>query len=192
MKFDSFKTNFSNFCRKVGKRNFIIIGAVVLTVAVVAVNLVMFSNRQGDGFDYSQSAGMDSGNSNTGTNNDTDKDQPTEDSYFSSVMINRQRSRDEAIEVLQSIVDNESATETAKNEALSQINQLASVMEAESNIETLIVAKGFAECVAVISDGSASIVVKCDGLQAAQISQINEIVYEQAGIVPANIKIIER
>jgi stage III sporulation protein AH len=107
-------------------------------------------------------------------------------------MINRQRSRDEAIEVLQSIVDNESATETAKNEALSQINQLASVMEAESNIETLIVAKGFAECVAVISDGGASIVVKCDGLQAAQISQINEIVYEQAGIVPANIKIIER
>ena len=192
MKFDSFKTNFSNFCRRVGKRNFIIIGAVVLTVAVVAVNLVMFSNRQDDGFDYSQSAGMDSGNTNTGTNNDANGDQQTEDSYFSSVMINRQRSRDEAIEVLQSIVDNESATETAKNEALSQINQLASVMEAESNIETLIVAKGFAECVAVISDGGASIVVKCDGLQAAQISQINEIVYEQAGIVPANIKIIER
>ena len=191
MKFDSFKTNFSNFCRRVGKRNFIIIGAVVLTVAVVAVNLVIFSNRQDDGFDYSQSAGMDTGNSNTNTDTNDSKE-PAEDSYFSSVMINRQRSRDEAIEVLQSIVDNESATETAKNEALSQINQLASVMETESNIETLIVAKGFAECVAVISDGGASIVVKCEGLQPAQISQINEIVYEQAGIVPANIKIIER
>ena len=65
-------------------------------------------------------------------------------------------------------------------------------MEAESNIESLIVAKGFEECVAVIRDGSASIVVKSDGLKPAQISQINEIVYDQAGIKPVNVKIIER
>ena len=44
----------------------------------------------------------------------------------------------------------------------------------------------------MIKDESASIVVKSDGLQAAQISQINEIVYEQAGISPVNIKIIQR
>ena len=61
-----------------------------------------------------------------------------------------------------------------------------------TNIETLIEAKGFAECVAVIKDDSASIVVKSDGLQAAQISQINEIVYEQSGISPVNVKIIQR
>ena len=65
-------------------------------------------------------------------------------------------------------------------------------MESESNIETLVVAKGFAECVAVISGESASVVVKSEGLQAAQIAQINEIVYEQSGILPVNIKIIER
>ena len=65
-------------------------------------------------------------------------------------------------------------------------------METESNIETLIVAKGFEECVAVISDGSVSIVVKSEGLLPAQISQINEIVYEQSGISPTNVKIIER
>ena len=60
------------------------------------------------------------------------------------------------------------------------------------NIETLVKAKGFEECVAVISGEDASIVVKSDGLNAAQISQINEIVYAQAGIEPVNIKIIER
>ena len=76
--------------------------------------------------------------------------------------------------------------------ALAQISALAGIMEAESNIESLIVAKGFEECVAVISDGSVSIVVKSDGLKPAQISQINEIVYEQAGIKPVNVKIIER
>ena len=69
---------------------------------------------------------------------------------------------------------------------------MAKIMEAEANIETLIVAKGFEECVAVISGDGASIVVKSDGLSVAQISQINEIVYSEAGISPVNITIIER
>lgn len=190
MKFDNFKTKFSDFCRRVGKRNFIIMGAVVLTVAAVAVNLVIFANNKDDNFNYDQSAGMDAGTA--ATDPDTESEAPTVDSYFSSVMVSRQRTRDEAIEVLQSVVDNAASTETAKNEALTQINKLAEIMEAEANIETLIVAKGFAECVAVISDDSASIVVRSEELQPAQISQINEIVYEQSGIKPVNIKIIQR
>ncbi len=191
MKFDNFKAKFSDFCRRVGKRNFIIMGAVVLTVAVVAVNLVIFSNRNDDGFDYDQSAGMNVGTADTG-NVESPADTSTSDSYFSSVAVDRQRTRDEAIEVLQAVVDNNSSTEAAKNEALAQINKLAEIMEAEANIETLIEAKGFEECVAVISNDSASIVVKSEQLIPAQISQINEIVYEQAGIKPVNIKIIQR
>ena len=44
----------------------------------------------------------------------------------------------------------------------------------------------------MISGESASIVVKSDGLNASQLSQINEIVYSEAGIAPVNITIIER
>ncbi len=191
MKFDNFKTKFSDFCRRVGKRNFIIMGAVVLTVAVVAVNLVVFANRDDSGFDYDQSAGMDAGNDTQAPSTSEDTAEAG-DSYFSSVQVERQRTRDEAIEVLQAVVDNVSSTETAKNEALAQIGKLADIMEAEANIETLVVAKGFEECVAVISDGTASIVVKSEELIPAQISQINEIVYEQTGIKPVDIKIIQR
>lgn len=190
MKFDEIKTKVKDFCRKVGKRNFIIFGAVALTVVAIAVNVAVFSQRD-KGYDYDQSAGMDPGTTNT-TPDTTPKEEDAKDSYFSSVQIDRQRTRDEAIEVLQAVVDNEASTETAKNEALAQISKLAGIMEAEANIESLIVAKGFKECVAVISDGTASIVVSADGLQPAQISQINEIVYEQTGIKPVDIKIIER
>ncbi len=192
MKFDNFKTKFSDFCRRVGKRNFIIMGALVLTVAVVAVNLVIFAGRDGDGFDYGQSAGMDAGSTSGTQGTQEPADTQTSDSYFTSIQVDRQRTRDEAIEVLQSVVDNASSTETAKNEALAKINRLASLMEAEANIETLIEAKGFAECVAVLGEDSANIVVKSEQLIPAQISQINEIVYEQAGIKPVNIKIIQR
>ena len=186
MKFENVKEKIADFCRRVGKRNFIIVGAVALTVIAVGVNLIIFANNKDDSFNYDQSAGMDIGDSQASSEGSADE---SVDSYFSGIQVSRQRTRDEAIEVLQAVVDNESATEAAKTEALLQINKLADVMAAESNIETLIVAKGF---VAVISDGSASIVVKSEQLLPAQISQINEIVYEQAGIEPVNIKIIHR
>ena len=191
MKFSDFKSKALEICQRIGKRNFIIIGAVALTAVAIAVNVIIVTSNRNDGFDYDQSAGMDGSGAQT-ENQQKPTESDTKDTYFSSVQVNRQRTRDEAIEVLQSVVDNAASTETAKNEALAQIGRLADIMEAEANIETLIVAKGFEECVAVISDGSVSIVVKSDGLIPAQISQINEIVYEQAGIKPANVKIIER
>ena len=189
MKMENWKDKFTGFCRRVGKRNFIIFGAVLLIATAVVVNVMIFA-KEDDGYDYNQSAGMNT----DGTTNQTpsDEEQQTADSYFSSVQVSRQRTRDEAIEVLQAVVDNASATETAKNEALAEINKLAGIMATEANIEALIVAKGFEECVAVISGEDASIVVKSDGLNAAQISQINEIVYSKAGIEPVHVTIIER
>lgn len=188
MKLQAMKEKIKGFCSRVGKRNFVILGAVLLIGAAVAANVaIIAANREDSGFDYSQSAGMDGTGSAVSTT-----DAPEKDTYFSSVQVNRQRTRDEAIEVLQAVVDNQSATETAKNEALLEINKLAKVMETEANIETLIVAKGFEECVAVISGDKASIVVRSDGLQAAEVAQINEIVYAQAGILPVNITITER
>ena len=73
------------------------------------------------------------------------------------------------------------------------VTKIAKQMDDEANIESLIVAKGFEQCVAVLNDESASIVVKAEGeLTAAQLSQINEIVYVQAGIIPENITIIQK
>ena len=189
MSMDNFKESFKKLCRRIGKRNFIIFGAVLLVAAAVGINLIFLADDKNDGFDYDQSAGMDAGSQ--GTSADTGKNDGDE-SYFSSVQISRQQTRDEAIEVLQSVVDNASSTEAAKAEALAEINKMAGIMEAEANIESLVIAKGFEECVAVVSGTGANIVVKSDGLNASQISQINEIVYEQAGILPVNIKIIER
>jgi stage III sporulation protein AH len=195
MRSKELKENFKVFCVKIGKRNFIIAGAVLLIAAAIVVNFaVLKGSDKDDGFDYDQSAGV---NDSIDNNGDTGSDSSSGnasvgDTYFSSIQISRQRTRDEAIEVLQSVVENQASTETAKNEALAEINKLATVMEDESNIETLVVAKGFEECVAVISDGKISVIVKSDGLIPSEISQINEIVYQQAGILPVDITIIER
>ena len=190
MKMENVKEKFKVFCIKIGKRNFIIAGAVLLVGIAVCINWAVLSSSGEDGFDYSTGAGMQ----------DTTPSQSVEipdtsasnDAYFSSIEVSRQRTRDEAIEVLQSVVDNQSATEVAKNEALAEINNLAKIMEQEANIETLIMAKGFENCVAVISGDKANIVVSAEDILPAQISQINEIVYDTAGILPVNINITER
>ena len=193
MRTKELKENFKVFCVKIGKKNFIIAGAVLLIAAAVVVNFAVFSGKDADGgFDYDQSAGVNDSINNGDANSDSSDNANVGDTYFSSVQISRQRTRDEAIEVLQSVVENQSSTETAKNEALAEINKLATVMEDESNIETLVVAKGFEECVAVISEGKISVIVKSEGLIASEISQINEIVYQQSGILPVNVTIIER
>ncbi len=113
-------------------------------------------------------------------------------SYFAVTTINRQRARDEAIEVLQSIVEDVNVSEQDKSRALDDIRTIAANIEHEANIETLIEAKGFNDCVAVINSGKCTIVVESSGLLPNQIAQIQEIVYQQTAIPPANLTIIEK
>lgn len=181
--------NIKGFCRRVGKRNWMIVGAVALIGTAICLNFVLFGDVSAGGFDYDDGQETEAGGNSQETEPSGSVDA---DSYFSAVQVSRQRARDEALEVLQSIVDSENADEAARNEALKQIAKLAEEMSQESGIESLVVAKGFEACVAVISNGSASIVVKGEGLLPAQLAQINEIVYEQAGILPVNVTIIER
>ena len=93
---------------------------------------------------------------------------------------------------MQGVVDDATAIGASKEQALADIAAIAANIEMEANIESLIKAKGFEECVAVISGDKANIVVKSEGLKPNQLSQILEIVYLQADIVPANVTISEK
>ena len=63
----------------------------------------------------------------------------------------------------------------------------------EAQIENLVVAKGYSQCVAFLSDGSISVVVSgvTDGLADTDVAKIGEIVMEQTGLKADQIKIIE-
>lgn len=179
---------FHLFIMKIGKRNLIIAASVLLIGAAVLVNWVLFSgaNAKKDGYpNYDQPSGNIS---------DTQNDTPTDNAntYFSATQVSRQRARDEALEVLQSVVDNKESSDTVKAEALAGISAIADEIQKEANIESLITAKGFEQCVAVLSGEKVQVVVKADELQPAQIAQINEIVYEQTGIAPTGVTIINK
>lgn len=186
MKFEKQTEAVKNFFTKLGKRNLIIICAVMLVGVAVAVNWAVFAGRDVNPSDKNPTSNPGE-ITDVGAGNDAD-------SYFSAAQISRQRARDEALEVLQGVIDDNNADENAKAAALADLTQIAKDMEAESNIETLVMSKGFAQCVAVIGSGNVSVVVdvNTDPLNASQIAQINTIVYEQTGIKPENVVIIEK
>ncbi len=170
-----------NAVLKIGQRNLIIIGAVLLVGIAVAVNLILFSDSEPSG-----------GKLDLGGMNLEGAASPTTDTYFSQATLNREKARDESMEVLQSVVSSADSIEDVREKALDDITQIALDIQAEANIETLIKSKGFEECVVVISGGNASVIVKSDALLETEAAQIKEIVYEQAGIAPTNLKIIEK
>ncbi len=182
------------FFMKSGKRNLIIVCSVVLIGAAVWMNWLFFSGDDADGYDYTGGTGMSGELDNS--KNPTSGDNGTNvsaDSYFSTVQVSRQRARDEALEVLNSVVDNANATDSVKAEAVAEIKQISEEMKQESDIESMIISKGFEKCVTVINDGTASVVVKYDGqLTPAQLAQINSVVYDYSGIEPVNITVMAR
>lgn len=114
------------------------------------------------------------------------------ESYFANAAYERQRSRDETLELLQTVVDSSESMPDAKNKALESMTEIASSMEKETNIETLVKAKGFDDCVAVISGDSINVIVKTTGLLTYEVAQIREIVMNEMNIPVENIKIIEK
>lgn len=170
--------------KKISTRNLIIAGSVLLIGAAVWLNFALLSG------DDDQQVGY--GSSNMEDNVSANASQNAEEDYFSSTQLSRQKARDEALEVLQSVVDSSDAVEATKEQALSEISRIADDIQLEANIETLILSKGFEQCVAVINGDTVNIIVKSEGLLANEVAQINEIVYEQTGTDPSNIKVIEK
>ena len=70
---------------------------------------------------------------------------------------------------------------------------MASTTISEAQIENLVIAKGYTDCVAFISDGGVSVVVSAteEGLQDADVARITEIVTGETGVTASQIMIIE-
>jgi len=175
-------------CGQVGKRNLIIIACVFGVGLAVYVNFALFDSSEG--VPYGTSNMVDNY-----TSDDVAASNSAEngaDEYFASTVLDRQRARDEAIQVLQTVVASSEALDTTKEQALADISGIAADIEKEANIETLVKSKGFSDCIAVISGSTVNVIVRSDGLLPSEVAQIKEIVYEQTGTEPVNVKIIEK
>ncbi|MDE6590400.1 MAG: SpoIIIAH-like family protein [Oscillospiraceae bacterium] len=113
--------------------------------------------------------------------------------YFASARLNRQQARDSALELLQQAAADENAQQTVLDEANASIQAMAAFTLSEAQVENLVTAKGYGDCVCFLNENSASVVVSSttEGLSETDIAKIAEIVMEETGLAATKITIIE-
>ena len=113
--------------------------------------------------------------------------------YFATARLNRQQARDSALSLLQDAAAREDADETVKAQVNDTIQTMADYTVTEAQIENLVIAKGYTDCVAFIGEESLSLAVAAPegGLTAADTAKIVDVVNQTAGFSADQIKIIE-
>ena len=118
---------------------------------------------------------------------------PVPSDYFSEARLARQKARDESVNILSQTVDNENTSEEAKAAAVATMGNLAENAEKEARIESMVVAKGYRQCVVFINDEGANVIVEKtnEGLQNTDLARIKEIVLNETNLTAEQVKVIE-
>lgn len=112
--------------------------------------------------------------------------------YFAQIRLSRQQTRDSAVELLQETIAYEESGDSAAA-AVASLDDLVTDALAESQIESLVIAKGYADCVAYMADDTISVAVSAqeDGLSASDVALISDIVTAQTDYALSDVRIIE-
>ena len=111
--------------------------------------------------------------------------------YFAAVRLSRQQARDNALDLLQEAMAYDDATKAA--ESSQQLDEIVQTALSEATIESLIIAKGYADCVAYMSSDGVSVAVAAPegGLQTADVAVIADIVMTQSEYTLDDIRVVE-
>lgn len=189
----------------VWKRNAVVVAIVLFVGAAVYLNWSYNNKTAGTDGDQSTTDGKQLGQSSL-VNGTKDDDGGNVDDvigdgssdtvatgYFASARLNRQQARDSALELLQQAAADEKADQAMVDEANASIQAMAAYTLSEAQVENLVTAKGYGDCVCFLNDSSASVVVSTttDGLGENDVAKIVEIVKEETGLNAGQITIIE-
>lgn len=123
-------------------------------------------------------------NTNTGNAN-------TLSEYFAAVRLSRQEARDNAVSLLQEAMAYSEDAEAAQSNA--KLESIVQTALCEAQIESLVIAKGYTDCVAYIADEGISVAVASPegGLQASDVAVIADIVITQSEYTMEDIHVVE-
>ena len=180
------------------KRNAVLLTMAVQVCAAAALNW-KYSAQEGADAAESAEAGtkilgeaalVSGGEGAEGTGDETAV--YTGGDYFASARLTRQQARDNAISLLQEAAAQEGAAETAATEASEGIQVLASYTLTEAQIENLVTAKGYADCVAFMGEDGISVVVSTDTgeLTEADVAKVVDIAVSESGYPASAVKVM--
>ena len=113
--------------------------------------------------------------------------------FFEEARLKRTKAHDEAMDAVQKALKSASLSAEEKKSYTQQLTGSLEDLNAENEIETLVRAKGFADCLCFLQSGRADLTVMTSGdaLTAAQVVQIRDIVLSKSNVTAQNITIVE-
>ena len=187
------------------KRNAVVVTMALLVCAAAALNWKFSADQAAEDAQETQETGtkilgeatLGSGQENGEETEDAaaqvdETEVYTGSDYFASARLTRQQARDSAVNLLQEAAEQEGADQSVANEASEGIAALASYTMKEAQIENLVTAKGYADCVAFMGEDSISVVVSTQTgeLTAEDVAKITDITMTETGLPASSIKIM--
>lgn len=110
--------------------------------------------------------------------------------YFAAVRLSRQEARDSAVSLLQEAMAYGDESDTSSS---AELEQIVNTALCEAQIESLVIAKGYSDCVTYIADNAVSVAVAAPegGLQQPDVAVISDIVVTQSGYTMDKIYVVE-
>lgn len=122
------------------------------------------------------------------------EEQSALEDYFATVRLSRQQARDSALELLQEAAAyTEDPLDDTVSSASAQLEELVRTALDEAQIESLVISKGYADCVAFCSDDGISLAVATPegGMTQEDVAKLTDIVTSETDYSVADLKIIE-
>ena len=173
---------------KTWKRNAIVATVLVLICAGVYLNWNAAQNQPVDLLDTLDAEQvMNSAEFALSEDADTVSAYVPED-YFAQIRLTRQESRDNAVELLQ-----ETLTYEDDSTAAASLDAIVGDALAESKVESLVIAKGYDDCVVYMNEDNINVAVSApaEGLAEADVALISDLVTTQTDYALEQIRIIE-
>ena len=172
------------------KRNLTMLAVLMFVCAAVALNW-SYNNRWGTPDSEMVSAedeAMMSANAEF-----EDSLVSTGGEYFAEARLTRQVSRDEALELLQTAATSETASQETIDSAMNAISAMATCTMQEAQIENLLIAKDFVECVVYIGKDTVTVAVPApaEGLSQEAVARITDVICSETQYTAAQLSIIE-
>lgn len=142
----------------------------------------------------SQTAEGEAANKNYGEAQLVSVNQDSSNEFFESARLTREKTRDEALDTIKKTLKNTALDDTEKTKLTEDMNAKVSAITVESDLETMIKAKGFADCVVMLDGDKANVTVMTenDALTADEVTKIRDVILNKCrGMTAQNITVVE-
>ena len=179
----------------IGRKQIMIAGLAVLLGAAVYVNVLYSGSQQVKTSEKQETEAASYGEVRFVGARQDDKavtvSATDSDDYFVQARLDKQRSRDESIEVLKTFCYGGDSTNDELAVIAEDVKEVSGYIETETKVENLLKAQGFSDALCYLTGNTANVIVRTTGLDTAQAAQIKSTLLGEIAVPAENITIVE-